>query len=330
MKIFIQCIKAIFLWFFLIESFSAIAQKEPLEKKYHGNDSQDSVKGAGYYFDAGTAKAQAGDCEAALDLYDKCISIDPETYDAYFNRAYCKMQLQDYEAAIADFTTCMQLHRGTYSTALYLRGDCFKKLKQYDLALADFSKALEVSSNPDILADRGYIYMQKGDFGKAASDYTHAIEKRPDSTELYGQRAICQYRIRHLKEAVGDARIFLSKQPSSPEVTEVELRAQIEMNDYTNALQTAKNLVAIEKSPKSFYYKGLIEFSQGKYPDGIVDFTSALSLDSTYKDAYYSRALCYSALKNDASACEDLHKAKNLGFANLEGKIEACCKDKKQ
>ena len=314
----------------LFISAALFGQKSQLETKHHKKDGKDSVKGAGYYFDAGTDKAKSGDCSAAIDLYDKAILLDPDTYDAYFDRAFCKMQLQDYEAAIKDFTSCIRLHKGLYSNALYLRGSCFSELKRYDMAITDFTKALEGPSNADLNGARGLAYMMKGDFQNAVSDYTDAIAIDPDKTEFYGNRAICQYRLHHLKEAAQDAEKFLDKNPSSADIAEVEVRAEFELKDYPDALLAAQKLVAIQKSPKAYYYKGLIEFTEKKYQDGIVDFSSAISLDSTYKDAYYSRSLCYFALNDDVNACKDIRMAKKLGFPNLDGQIDTYCKDFKK
>ncbi len=321
---------SILLSLLLFLSATSFGQKGKLETKYHKSDSKDSVKGAGYYFDAGTDKAKSGDCSAAIDLYDKCIALDPDTYDAYYNRAFCKMQLQDYEAAVADFTTCIRLHKSVYSNALYLRGSCFNELKKYDMAISDFTKALDVTSNPDIYGARGLAYMQKGDFKNAVFDFTNAITRDTFKTEYYGNRALCQYQLRHLKEAVQDAEKYLEKNPATANIVEIEVRAEFEMKDYPNAMIAATNLVTVQKSPKAYYYKGLIEFNMKKYEEGIVDFSSAIVLDSAYRDAYYSRALCYFGLNNDSNACKDIRMAKKLGFPNLEGKIDSYCKEGKK
>jgi len=312
-------------WLCLYISFSAYGQKDSLVKKYHNSDKSDTVKGAGYYFDAGTAKAQAGDCVAAIDLYDKCISLDPVTYDAYYNRAYCKMHLNDYEAAIADFTTCMQLHNGPYSNALYLRGSCFSQLKRFDMAIADFTKALEVSSNSDIYAARGFAYMQKQDFQKSVPDYNTAISKSPEKIEFYGKRALALYGIHRLKEAISDADKYLADYPSSPEIVEMELRAKFEMNDYAGALLSAQTFIKLVDKPIAYYYAGLMDFNMAKYPEAIKYFSSAIQKDNNYGDAYYSRALCYFGMNDNANGCPDIVKAKSLGFRSIDPKIESYC-----
>ncbi len=305
-------------------------QKDSMVTKHHKEIQQDTVKGAGYYFDAGTDKAQAGDCVAAIDLYDKCISMDPNTFDAYYNRAYCKMHLNDYEAAISDFTTCMRLHHGPYADALYLRGSCFNQLKQYDLAIADFSKAMEVSSNPDIYAARGLAYLKKQDFRSAVADYNYAIAKNPSKTELYGNRAVCNYGIHKLKEAITDADFFLSQNQPTPEVLEAELRAKFELGDYAGALACAKDFIKLEKTPVAYYYAGLMSFNLQKYKEAIGYFSSAIAVDNNYRDAYYSRALCYFGLNDTNNGCIDVKKAKQLGFPGVDPKIESYCNGQKQ
>src|SRR5580700_1516787 len=103
MKIFSISIKAIVFCLLLITSLSVFGQKSNVKKKHPKKTNTDTVKGAAYYFDAANDKAKSGDYVSAIDLFDKCISLDPNMYDGYYNRAYCKMHLNDYEAAIEDF-----------------------------------------------------------------------------------------------------------------------------------------------------------------------------------------------------------------------------------
>jgi len=198
------------------------------------------------------------------------------------------------------------------------------------MAITDFTKALEGPSNADINGARGVAYMQKGDFQNALSDYTNAIAIDPDKVEFYGNRAICEYQLHRLNEAVQDAEKFLQKNPSSADITEVEVRAAFEGKDYPKALAAAQKLVAIKPSPRAYYYKGLIEFTEKNYQGGIIDFSDAIKIDANYKDAYYTRSLCYFGLNDDTNACKDIRMAMKLGFPNLEGKVDAYCKDQKK
>jgi len=307
----------------LLFSFDSKAQK-------NSKKNVNPAKKAMSYFNKGSEKAKAGNYKEAIVDFDKAATLDPKNSEIYYNRGYSEVHLDDYEAAIPDFTKAINLHKKIFPEALYYRGYCYNHLEMYALAITDFSKALEVNSNGDLWSARGYAYLQNKDYANALSDYTDAIALDPNSVQYLGLRAICHYQLHQLKDAIEDADRYLEVKPSSPDIIEIELKAKSELKDNEGAYQLAVRLVKIQKTPISFYYKGLTEFYVKKYEEGIADFTSVIQLDPKYREAYYSRALCYLAINDDNHACPDLRKALELGYPNLKGRIEDYCKSVKE
>jgi tetratricopeptide (TPR) repeat protein len=320
--------KTALLFLSLVFTISLWGQSKPAHKKKHAKKASHS---AADYMNMGTEKAKDGKYAEAVVDYDKSIALNNQNYEPWYNRGYCKVHLHDYEAAIPDFTEAIKLHRPvTFPDGLYYRGYCYNQTGRFILAISDFNKALEVTSNSDIWAARGFANLQTNNFQEAVADYTKAIATDRNNIEYFGLRALCRYNLHQLKETVSDAETFLAKKPASPDIIEIELKAKYEMADYEGALALAQNLVNLKKTPLTYYYKGSTEFYLQQYNEAVVDFTSAIAIDSNYRDAYYSRGLSYLGLNDDKHACPDLHKAQKLGFPGIKAKIDTYCKDIKE
>lgn len=92
--------------------------------------------------------------------------------------------------------------------------------------------------------------------------------------------------------------------------------------------------VAIELNSKfaeAYYFRGLLygkEFH--KYSKAIKDFTKAIKLKGDYAEAYYNRGVTHVILDDIKNSCEDLKKAKELGFEDADMLIERYCNKFKQ
>jgi tetratricopeptide (TPR) repeat protein len=61
------------------------------------------------------------------------------------------------------------------------------------------------------------------------------------------------------------------------------------------------------------------------HTDAIKDFTKAIELKPDYSIYYYYRANSKNSMENAPGGCEDLKKAKELGFKGLNRDIKIFC-----
>ena len=98
----------------------------------------------------GIELAKKGKIDKAFSIFEKAITLYPDSPGPYSNR-----------------------------------GNVYRMRKEYDLAINDYSKSLDL--NPDNLSvrySRADTYMDNGKFEMAISDYSKIIEKKPTFSDI--------------------------------------------------------------------------------------------------------------------------------------------------
>ena len=77
----------------------------------------------------------------------------------------------------------------------YNQGIAWYNKGDYDRAISDYSKAIELNPRyADVYYNRGNAWIKKGDYERAASDYNKAIELNPKLVEAYKNQGNTWYR----------------------------------------------------------------------------------------------------------------------------------------
>lgn len=133
---------------------------------------------AAFYTNRGLAHSAKGEYADAIADHTKAMEVNPQMYEAYFNRANDYFDMGDFQHAAADYTKCLEFN--PKSPFLYSnRGNTYDQLGAYDKAIADHTKAISLNpKNPDpvYFLNRGIAHKHKGDFEKALADITQALE----------------------------------------------------------------------------------------------------------------------------------------------------------
>lgn len=164
--------------------------------------------------------------ESCLPILTMQIRKHPNLLDAYALRGVCYLQMENYDAALSDFDTYFEsakepiptnFHR-SYGLTLcqfkkfpqalehftidvkrepknwnywYDRAQLYATLKQYDKAIDDATIMLKLRPEHYRFALRAKIYYNKGDYEKAAQDWTTAIKLSSGNSLYYEGRAKC-------------------------------------------------------------------------------------------------------------------------------------------
>lgn len=204
---------------------------------------------------------KTGQAKAALE---KCLKIDPKNMDAMLKLAELHLYVRKYEKSMEYINNALKIDQYN-AKAYFMKGMNYKEMKDTTKAISSMQTAVE--------QDQQYYqaYMQLG--------ILTAAKKNPLAIQYY-------------KNAI---RI----QPKSVEAWYDLGKFYQDKEDWNNALAIYTTLLKFDNNKFAHYNMGVIYFFYSKTPDiAINHFTEAINFDPKYVEAFYSRGLCYQAMKN--------------------------------
>eukprot|EP00466_Bigelowiella_natans_P004818 jgi/Bigna1/135042/aug1.27_g9750 len=134
------------------------------------------------------------DHEAAIELYQKIIDMEPEfNKEALLNMALCYSDMGEVDAALDIYERCCE-ENPSYATAFYNKGLLLEDVGRHQNALDAFKLASQLTSQKakDTQAtyfySMGVSYDSLGDKRKALKMYDMAIELAPDDPDVWLNR----------------------------------------------------------------------------------------------------------------------------------------------
>jgi tetratricopeptide (TPR) repeat protein len=110
--------------------------------------------------------------ERAIQDFDQAIKLDPNSVQAFYNRAIAYFKVHQTDRAVRDFDQAIKLDpNNTY--ALTNRGVVYATVGQYAPALQDFDQAIGLDpNNANAFYDLGLVKQKSGDVGTADQQHT--------------------------------------------------------------------------------------------------------------------------------------------------------------
>ena len=166
-----------------------------------------------------------------------------------------------------------------------------KGKEQESIKLANIALDLDKNSN------RAYFYRgnaknASGDHTGAISDYTKAIQLKPDFIVAYYNRG----------------------------------NTKIALKDYTGAISDFTKAIQLEPNdPDSYYNRGNAKIALKDYTGAISDYTKAIQLKPNDKSAYKNRGIAKEMINDSQGACSDYRKASRLGASKVAQLLKNTC-----
>ena len=136
------------------------------------------------------AYEQLADHANAITDSNKAIALKVTDDYVYFNRGMAYFALKDYAKSIVDFTYWIDLNPKTYPMSYYYRSRAYYIVNDFKGALSDLDIFIELQPQAaNVLEDRAFLQRFLGNYDAAISDYTKAIDLKPDDLDqLYYAR----------------------------------------------------------------------------------------------------------------------------------------------
>lgn len=130
--------------------------------------------------DLGNQYLRDGRHDAAAQVYDDVVRLDPQNVAAWNNRGIARVRLGQTVAALGDYTHAIDL--SPRDPELYVnRGDAYVLLGNYDYAIQDFTRATQLAPQyAKAYFNRGTARLRNGDREGAQADWHYAISIEPD------------------------------------------------------------------------------------------------------------------------------------------------------
>lgn len=118
----------------------------------------------------------------AIEDFSAAITIKPDWFAAFQNRARAYASRGDYNQAIEDYTVALELAPETENyLILRHRSKIYTNNENYDMAIDDLNAAFRI--NPrlyDVIFERGVNYYKKGDYNQAIEDWEAYLQYFPN------------------------------------------------------------------------------------------------------------------------------------------------------
>jgi len=188
----------------------------------------------------------------SLKDFDQAINLDPKFAGAHLNRSGTKLYLRDFKGAIVDADRSLALKPG--STLAYSnRAMARAALGEFDAALADATQAIKLDSkNASAYLTRGTVKYHKGDFAGALAEYNSALQIQ-SSHEVYYNIGLAKTALKDYKGSITDFTKALQLRPNVPKAHLDRALAYYNIGAWPQSLQDFRRLQQIDSQNQNEY-----------------------------------------------------------------------------
>ena len=167
----------------------------------------------------------------------------------------------------------------------------YVQVEYWQNSLTLFDHTLRVTNeNSVIYNNRGFVYVNLGNFTRAIKDYDRAIEIDPQYAHAYNNRGL----------AFGN------------------------LGNFTRAIQDYDRAIEIDlQYAQAYVNRGVAYCLLGNYIRAIQECDRAIEINSKYADAYAKRGVAYCLLGKNEQGIEDLKTAVKLGSEDVKNLLRS-------
>jgi tetratricopeptide (TPR) repeat protein len=267
--------------------------------------------------DRGVAYWRANQHKAAIEEFNRAVTLLPEGSAAYNNRGIVLLALNLVTEAIKDFDRAVVLTPG-YTSAYHNRATAQFQMGNYEAAGQDFTRAIELSplSSPQSvppLIGRGRARLAQSRPFAAVRDLTRAISLDGKDAAGYRHRAQAHLDNDNTYEAIEDYNRAIAADANNAELYLVRGRAYLSAKNTQSALKDLSKAIEIDaKSAAALAFRGLTKAKLSQHDEALADFSKAVENDPRFVPAYVHRAWTYRQMDQPETGLRDIERALKL------------------
>jgi tetratricopeptide (TPR) repeat protein/S1-C subfamily serine protease len=269
------------------------------------------------YYGKGLALRNNGDGAAALAAFDKAIALVPPGSQSkfYYLWKYRSLQLRrlgDLKGALAAISEAIRLDPEDI-ILLNEKAILLSNLGDKEGAIAIYDRIITKGEKAWIYSNRGLVKSELGDNKGAIADYDLAIRINPQLAQAYKNRGFDKYELGDKKGAIADCNLAIRINPQDADSYSNRGLAKSKLGDKKGAI--ADYNLAIRINPQlaqAYYNRGIIEYDLGDKKGAIADFNMVIRINPQYANAYGNRGAIKYELGDKKGAIADYQIAAKI------------------
>ncbi len=187
---------------------------------------------------------------AAIADYDTLINLNPNNEEFYLNRGYLKHISHKREEALNDYNMALKI-KPDYAFAYNNRGVALAELGRNEESLNAYNAAIKINPNyADAYYNRGNLKTNTNKNEEALEDFDIAIKLNPSDSSSYNNRGVVKRKLNYNVGALSDFSIAIKINPE--DITAYANRGRLKKRyfDSEGAEEDFKTAIAVaEESP---------------------------------------------------------------------------------
>ena len=191
------------------------------------------------------------------------------------------------------------------------RGNAYYNLGQYPKAISEYTKAIELDpKHAKAYCHRGVVYRKLGKLDQAISEYNKALELDPNYAAAYNNRGNVYSDLGQYPKAICDFTRAILLNPKYATAYYNRGVAYGNLGQYNQAISDYTRAIELDaKYAMAYNNRGNAYGRLGQYLQAISDFTRAIEIDPEFALAYKNRGVAYVLQKSPTAACGDFYQA---------------------
>lgn len=230
----------------------------------------------------------------ALELLKKGEEITPRNIDILFEKAFCYERLNDLEPAISAYDKIVSID--AYSAEAWFNlGQIHFNLNQFEKALEAYDYALTINDGDVIaLMQKAHSLYQLNRYNDAVQVYLEYVEFAVEKWQVYTFIGECYEKLEDYVKALHYYQLSMDETPNNFDALVGATICMLEMEEYLKSLEYILKAIELDdKAADVWVYLAEAKTGLGNTDEALEAYLKSISIDPTQPDVLMSVAGIY-------------------------------------
>ncbi len=272
----------------------------------------------------GVVNARMGQLDAALEHYDRALSLRPGYAEVQNNRGNALNRMGKRDEAIVSFKAALKASPA-YAEAHNNLGSALQDAGQLDEAISSYTEALILKPNyAEAHNNLGNALTDKGKFDEAMASFSRAMQSNPGLPQAYNNTGNVLRAMGRYDEATQNFRKAIQIWPDYAQAYSGLGNALNDQGLHREAVNHLRNSLRLQSGSAATHNDlGNALSDLGRHEESMASYHDALEIDPHFAEVYYNIGNAFSEYGNQEEAVAAYSEAVRLkpGFAEAHNNL---------